>query len=34
VTDLLESVTGDIEDPLDREERPETEAGDRQPPGA
>ncbi|WP_254832251.1 hemolysin family protein [Haloglomus salinum] len=34
VTDLLESVTGDLEDPLDREERPETEAGDRQPPGA
>jgi CBS domain containing-hemolysin-like protein len=33
VTDLLESVTGDIEDPLDREERPETAAGDRHPEG-
>jgi len=33
VTDLLEAVMGDIEDPLDREERPETAAGDHRPSG-
>ena len=33
VTDLLESVTGDIEDPMDREERPGTGAGRRRPSG-